>query len=97
MRRLLLWAAQPVWHLDECLIVRMVRSSGGSLASSLVPMAPSCNNPSLVIGSFHFILQTGTDALVDAKKLQKNTRKWMCCGIIILLIVALVIVLAVVQ
>jgi syntaxin 1B/2/3 len=39
----------------------------------------------------------GTEALVDAKKLQKNTRKWMCCGIVILLIVALIIVLAVVQ
>lgn len=42
-------------------------------------------------------VKTGTDALVDAKRLQKNTRKWMCCGIIILLIVALIIVLAVVQ
>lgn len=39
----------------------------------------------------------GTEALVDAKRLQKNTRKWMCCAIITLLIVALIIVLAVVQ
>ena len=39
----------------------------------------------------------GTQALEDAKQYQKNTRKWMCCGVIILLVVALVIVLAVVQ
>ncbi len=39
----------------------------------------------------------GTEALVEAKELQKNTRKWMCCGIIILLVVALVIIMAVVQ
>jgi syntaxin 1B/2/3 len=36
-------------------------------------------------------------ALQDAKQLQKNTRKWMCCGLIVLLIIALIIVLAVVQ
>ncbi|GLC44001.1 hypothetical protein PLESTB_000218600 [Pleodorina starrii] len=39
----------------------------------------------------------GTEALQDAKQLQKNTRKWMCCAIMIMLIVALVIVLAVVR
>ncbi len=39
----------------------------------------------------------GTEALQDAKRLQKNTRKWMCCAIMIMLIVALVIVLAVVR
>ncbi|KAG2497279.1 hypothetical protein HYH03_004863 [Edaphochlamys debaryana] len=39
----------------------------------------------------------GTEALQDAKQLQKNTRKWMCCAIMIMLVVALVIVLAVVR
>jgi syntaxin 1B/2/3 len=40
-------------------------------------------------------VQSGTVALQDAKRLQKNTRKWMCCGVIVLLLVALAIVLAV--
>ena len=42
-------------------------------------------------------VQSGTAALQDAKQLQKSTRKWMCCGIVTLLIVALVIVLVVVK
>ncbi|KAL4442688.1 hypothetical protein ABPG77_006682 [Micractinium sp. CCAP 211/92] len=33
-------------------------------------------------------VQAGTTHLVAAKRLQKNTRKWMCCGLILLLIVA---------
>jgi t-SNARE complex subunit (syntaxin) len=40
-------------------------------------------------------VQSGTAALQDAKRLQKNTRKWMCCGVVVLLLVALAIVLAV--
>ena len=42
-------------------------------------------------------VKDGTQALQDAKQLQKNTRKWMCCAIVVLLIIALIIVLAVVQ
>jgi syntaxin 1B/2/3 len=40
---------------------------------------------------------TGTQALQDAKQLQKKTRKLMCCALAIVLIVALIIVLAVVR
>mmetsp|Transcript_23457 Transcript_23457/g.51498 ORF Transcript_23457/g.51498 Transcript_23457/m.51498 type:complete len:312 (-) Transcript_23457:687-1622(-) len=49
-----------------------------------------------VARSVNFV-KDGTAALQDAKQLQKQTRKYMCCAIFILLIVALVIVLAVVQ
>eukprot|EP00798_Chlamydomonas_sp_ICE-L_P018466 gene18466-24952_t len=42
-------------------------------------------------------VKDGTTALQEAKTLQKNTRKWMCCGIATLLIIILIIVLAVVQ
>ena len=33
-------------------------------------------------------VQAGTTHLVAAKQLQKNTRKWMCCALILLLIIA---------
>lgn len=33
-------------------------------------------------------MQAGTTHLVAAKRLQKNTRKWMCCALILLLIIA---------
>ncbi|ONM33550.1 Syntaxin-132 [Zea mays] len=39
-------------------------------------------------------IQTGTNLLQKAKKLQKNTRKWTCIGIIILLIIILIIILS---
>ncbi len=42
-------------------------------------------------------VQGGTAALQDAKKMQRNTRKWMCCGIFLLLIVAAIIVIFVVR
>lgn len=42
-------------------------------------------------------VQSGTTALQKAKKLQKNSRKWMCIAIIILLIIVAIIVLAVVK
>jgi t-SNARE complex subunit (syntaxin) len=42
-------------------------------------------------------VEDGTKALVDAKQLQKKTRKLMCCALAIVLIVALIIVLAVVR
>lgn len=42
-------------------------------------------------------VQSGTAALQDAKKLQKNTRKWMCCAVGVLLVIALIVVLAVWQ
>ena len=39
-------------------------------------------------------IKTGTIHLQDAKKLQKNTRKWTCIGIIILLIIILIVILS---
>lgn len=39
-------------------------------------------------------IQTGTNLLGKAKKLQKNTRKWTCYGIILLLIIILVVILS---
>ncbi|OEL38065.1 Syntaxin-132 [Dichanthelium oligosanthes] len=39
-------------------------------------------------------IQTGTNLLQKAKKLQKNTRKWTCIAIIILLIIVLIVVLS---
>ncbi|KAA8524593.1 hypothetical protein F0562_011016 [Nyssa sinensis] len=42
-------------------------------------------------------VQSGTTALQNAKKLQRNSRKWMCIAIIILLIIVAVIVLGVIK
>ncbi|XP_059661058.1 syntaxin-132-like [Cornus florida] len=42
-------------------------------------------------------VQSGTTALQSAKKLQRNSRKWMCIAIIILLIVVAIIVLGVIK
>ncbi|KAG0473791.1 hypothetical protein HPP92_015141 [Vanilla planifolia] len=42
-------------------------------------------------------VQSGTTALQTAKKLQKNSRKWMCIAIVILLIIVAVIVVGVLK
>nr|ACJ84829.1 unknown [Medicago truncatula] len=42
-------------------------------------------------------VQRGTTALQSAKKLQKNSRKWMCIAIIILLIIVAIIVVGVLK
>ncbi|KAL0328031.1 UNVERIFIED_CONTAM: syntaxin [Sesamum calycinum] len=42
-------------------------------------------------------VQSGTTALQNAKKLQKNSRKWMCIAIIILLVIVAIIVFGVLQ
>jgi len=42
-------------------------------------------------------IQQGVTALQNAKKLQKNSRKWMCYAIILLLVIVVVIVVAVIQ
>ncbi|GJN34870.1 hypothetical protein PR202_gb23572 [Eleusine coracana subsp. coracana] len=39
-------------------------------------------------------IQSGTNQLRKARWLQKNTRKWTCIGIIILLVIALIIILS---
>ncbi|KAF8732206.1 hypothetical protein HU200_016181 [Digitaria exilis] len=42
-------------------------------------------------------IQQGVSALQNAKKLQRNSRKWMCYAIIILLVIVVIIVVAVIQ
>ncbi|KAH7661607.1 SNARE fusion complex domain-containing protein [Dioscorea alata] len=42
-------------------------------------------------------VQTGSAALQKAKKLQKNSRKWMCIAIFILLAIVVIIVVAVLK
>ncbi|TVU41518.1 hypothetical protein EJB05_15046, partial [Eragrostis curvula] len=42
-------------------------------------------------------IQQGVSALQNAKKLQKNSRKWMCYAIILLLVIVVIIVVAVIQ
>ncbi|XP_014515768.1 syntaxin-132-like isoform X1 [Vigna radiata var. radiata] len=42
-------------------------------------------------------VQRGTTALQNAKKLQKNSRKWMCIAIVILLIIVAIIVVGVLK
>ncbi|XP_047178013.1 syntaxin-132-like [Vigna umbellata] len=42
-------------------------------------------------------VQQGNNALVKAKKLQKNSRKWMCVAILILLIFIIIIVVSVIK
>jgi len=39
----------------------------------------------------------GNKALTSAKALQKETRKWMCCAMMLLLSICLIVVLAVVK
>jgi hypothetical protein len=39
----------------------------------------------------------GNKALTSAKALQKDTRKWMCCAMMMLLSICLIVVLAVVK
>lgn len=51
----------------------------------------------LQVGRSVEYVQSGTNALQDAKTYQKKTRKLMCCAIMILLIVAAVVVLVVVK
>uniref|UniRef100_A0A8R7VEU4 t-SNARE coiled-coil homology domain-containing protein n=4 Tax=Triticum urartu TaxID=4572 RepID=A0A8R7VEU4_TRIUA len=42
-------------------------------------------------------IQQGVGALQKAKTLQKNSRKWMCYAIILLLVVVAIVVLGVIQ
>lgn len=42
-------------------------------------------------------VQRGTTVLQNAKKLQKNSRKWMCIAIILLLLIVAVVVVGVIQ
>lgn len=53
----------------------------------------TCDVSAQVAGAVEHI-QTGTNHLQKAKKLQKNTRKWTCIAIIILLIIVLIVILS---
>ena len=52
---------------------------------ALIAAPFSC--PAQVAKSVEYV-QAGTTHLVAAKRLQKNTRKWMCCALILLIIIA---------
>jgi hypothetical protein len=80
-----------------CLVVRGQRGGSAAAAAVRLPL-PSCRpavQPCLsppppapqVAKSVEYV-QAGTTHLVAAKRLQKNTRKWMCCALILLLISA---------
>ncbi|KAI3988530.1 hypothetical protein MKX01_026344 [Papaver californicum] len=49
------------------------------------------------VGSAVEHVQSGNTALQKAKKLQRNSRKWMCIAIIILLLIVVIIVVAVIK
>ncbi|GJP60332.1 hypothetical protein CLOP_g17536 [Closterium sp. NIES-67] len=42
-------------------------------------------------------VQHGTKQLVEARKTQLNTRKWICCGVILVIVIIIVIVIVVVK
>jgi syntaxin 1B/2/3 len=42
-------------------------------------------------------VQRGNNNLIKAKKLQKNSRKWMCIAIMIFLIMVIIIVVSVIK
>lgn len=42
-------------------------------------------------------VQYGTKQLVEARKTQLNTRKWICCGIVLVVVIVIVIVIVVIK
>jgi syntaxin 1B/2/3 len=42
-------------------------------------------------------VSAGTTALVEAKRLQKGTRKLLCCGLVVVVIIIVVIVIVIVK
>lgn len=49
------------------------------------------------VGKARDHVESGVNELVKAKTYQKSTRKWMCCGLIVLLIIIAVIVIVAVR
>jgi syntaxin 1B/2/3 len=49
------------------------------------------------VGKARDHVESGVNELVKAKKLQKNTRKWMCCALVLVLIVIAVIVVVAIR
>lgn len=76
-----MWICLPTWSLGMLHFARHLCVNG-----NIVQVANAVNH-----------VQSGTTALQNAKKLQKNSRKWMCIAIIILLIIIAVIVIGVVK
>ena len=56
-------------------------------------MAPNA----LQVAKANDYVNQGNKALGQAKELQKDTRKWMCCAMMLLLGICLIVVLAVVK
>ncbi|GJM95520.1 hypothetical protein PR202_ga12264 [Eleusine coracana subsp. coracana] len=54
----------------------------------------TCDLPIAQVTGANEHIQSGTNQLRKARWLQKNTRKWTCIGIIILLVIALIIILS---
>ena len=54
------------------------------------------SHPLQVAKSVEYV-SAGTTALVEAKRLQKGTRKLMCCGLAIVVIIIVVIVIVIVR
>ncbi|KAE9612525.1 putative target SNARE coiled-coil domain-containing protein [Lupinus albus] len=55
------------------------------------------NNIETQVSSAVEHVQRGNSTLQKAKKLQRNSRKWMCIAIMILLIIVVIIVVAVIK
>ncbi|DBB18656.1 hypothetical protein WJX82_008162 [Trebouxia sp. C0006] len=49
------------------------------------------------VGKARDHVESGVNELVQAKKYQKNTRKWMCCGLVVVLIIIAVIVVVAIR
>lgn len=58
---------------------------------------PSPHSPPHQVAKANEYVNQGNKALTSAKALQKDTRKWMCCAVMILLSICLIVVLAVVK
>ena len=58
--------------------------------------SPAVGTPPQVAKANEYVNQ-GNKALGQAKELQKDTRKWMCCAMMMLLGICLIVVLAVVK
>ncbi len=63
---------------------------------------PECSQAQLLTSSTQVAkaneyVNQGNKALTSAKELQKDTRKWMCCAMMLLLSICLIVVLAVVK
>lgn len=42
-------------------------------------------------------MKKGTEYIVEAKELQKNTRKWMCCLVMVMVLIVFIVVMTVVK